>query len=252
MNKRLILTVLLFLLSVTKTYACDVNLFSIIAGDTKEKSFIEATTNLAKASKDLNENLRSDNVSNKLENLMNLWLTFSNNYIVFPPEWGKTDDNWKEKFIDLGNILGEIRRYLGKDYPKTHSEIMKFSRRLSRLYEKMPKNHDSSILLDFTYSVDDLWINYDKQNFEEIRKIALNLNSKFIELNKIYKEKTKSKQLKNIEGRLENLKIYTEPEKKNNSFAIKILITSLEDDLSKLNEDISSATKLLPNIDSEK
>ena len=40
-NRNTILSILLVLLSVINLYACDVNLFSLIAGNTKEKSFIE-------------------------------------------------------------------------------------------------------------------------------------------------------------------------------------------------------------------
>ena len=241
MKKSFILTIVfLVLISVIKVYACDVNLFSLIAGNTKEKSFIEATTQLAVLSKTLNENVKSPDASQKLENLMNQWMTFTNTYLVFPPEWGKTDEKWKDKFDDLAQTLGEIRKYLGKDYPKTHKAIMKFSRRLSRLYEQMPNTSESSLLLDFTYGVDDLWVSFDKEDLDGIRKVVERLNSKYALLNETFKERDSSGHIKNIEGRLDFLTEYSEPGKKLDGFAISVLINFLENDLITLNEELSA------------
>ena len=240
-NRNTILSILFVLLSVINLYACDVNLFSLIAGNTKEKSFIEATTQLAVLSKNLNENIKSPDASKKLENLMNQWMNFTNTYLVFPPEWGKTDEKWKIKFDDLAMTLGEIRKNIGKDYPKTHKAIMKFSRRLSRLYEKMPNTSESSLLLDFTYGVDDLWISFDNKDLGGIRKVVENLNSKYVLLKKTFKDKDKSGHIKNIEGRLDFLTEYSEPNKNLDGFAVSVLINLLENDLAKLNEELSAS-----------
>ena len=240
-NRNNILSILLVLISVIKVYACDVNLFSLIAGNTKEKSFIEATTQLAVSSKNLNENVKSPDASKMLENLMNQWMNFTNTYLVFPPEWGKTDEKWKEKFNDLAQTLGEIRKNIGNDYPKTHKAIMKFSRRLSRLYEKMPNTPESSLLLDFTYGVDDLWISFDNKDLDGIRKVVENLNSKYDLLYNTFKDRDPSRHIKNIEGRLDFLTEYSEPNKKLEGFAINVLINLLENDLAKLNEELSAS-----------
>ena len=237
----LLLTLIFLVISVIKIYACDVNLFSLIAGNTKEKSFIEASTRLAVLSQNLNENIKKPEASNKLENLMNEWMTFSNTYLVFPPEWGKSDDKWRDKFNDLALTLGEIRKHIGKNYPQTHKAIMKFSRRLSRLYEKMPNTSESALLLDFTYGVDDLWVCYDNKDLEGIRKIVEKLNSKYEPLKKSFKEKDKTGHIKNIEGRLDFLTEYSEPNKKFEDFPISVLINHLENDLSKLNEELSAS-----------
>ena len=236
-----LLTFILTILSVIRIYACDVNLFSLIAGNTKEKSFIEASTRLAVLSQNLNENIKTPEASKKLENLMNEWMNFSNTYLVFPPEWGKSDDKWKNKFNDLAQTLGEIRKNLGNNYPKTHKAIMKFSRRLSRLYEKMPNTSESSLLLDFTYGVDDLWIGFDNKDLDGIRKVVENLNSKYVLLNNTFKDRDKSGHIKNIEGRLDFLTEYSEPNKKFDAFSISILINLLENDLAKLNEELSAS-----------
>ena len=242
MKKSFILSILfLIIISVTKVYACDVNLFSLIAGNTKEKSFIEATTQLAVLSKNLNENVKSPDASQKLENLMNQWMTFTNTYLAFPPEWGKSDEKWQDKFNDLAKTLGEIRKNLGKNYPQTHKAIMKFSRRLSRLYEKMPNTSESALLLDFTYGVDDLWVSFDKEDLEGIRKTVEKLNFKYEPLKKSFKERDKTGHIKNIEGRLDFLTEYSEPNKKFDAFIISVLINHLENDLSKLNEELSAS-----------
>ena len=240
MKKSLIIIFLVFI-SVIETYACDVNLFSLIAGNSKETAFIKDTTRLAVLGKELNENAKSPDAPKKLDELMSSWLTFSNTYLVFPPEWGKKDENWKNKFDDLAKTLGEIRKYLGKDNPKTHKSIMKFSRRLSRLYEKMPNTTESSLLLTFTYGVDDLWISFDNNDLEGIRKTVEKLNSQYPLLSSTFKEKSKAGHIKNIEGRLDFLTEYSEPSKKLDGFSISILISLLENDLTKLNEELSAS-----------
>ena len=237
------LTIIFFILfSVINSYACDVNLFSLIAGNTKETAFIKDSTQLAILGKDLNENAKSPDAPKKLDALMSSWLTFSNTYLVFPPEWGKTDENWKNKFDDLAKTLGEIRKYLGKDKPKTHKSIMKFSRRLSRLYEKMPNTPEGSLLLTFTYGVDDLWVGFDNKDLEGIRKTVEKLNSQYPLLKSTFKERSKAGHIINIEGRLDFLTEYSEPGKKLDSFSISILISLLENDLTKLNEELSASS----------
>ncbi len=239
--KKSLIIIFFVLISVIKSYACDVNLFSLIAGNSKETAFIKDSTRLAVLGKELNENIKSPDATKKLDELMSSWLTFSNTYLVFPPEWGKTDENWKNKFDDLAKTLGEIRKHLGKDNPKTHKSIMKFSRRLSRLYEKMPNTTDSSLLLTFTYGVDDLWISFENKDLEGIRKTVEKLNSQYPLLKSTFKEKSKAGHIINIEGRLDFLTEYSEPGKKLDSFSISILISLLENDLTKLNEELSAS-----------
>ncbi len=239
--KKSLIIIFFVLISVIKSYACDVNLFSLIAGNSKETAFIKDSTRLAVLGKELNENIKSPDATKKLDELMSSWLTFSNTYLVFPPEWGKTDENWKNKFDDLAKTLGEIRKHLGKDNPKTHKSIMKFSRRLSRLYEKMPNTTESSLLLTFTYGVDDLWISFDNNDLEGIRKTVEKLNSQYPLLKSTFKEKSKAGHIINIEGRLDFLTEYSEPGKKLDSFSISILISLLENDLAKLNEELSTS-----------
>lgn len=239
--KKSLIIIFFVLISVIKSYACDVNLFSLIAGNSKETAFIKDSTRLAVLGKELNENIKSPDATKKLDELMSSWLTFSNTYLVFPPEWGKTDENWKNKFDDLAKTLGEIRKHLGKDNPKTHKSIMKFSRRLSRLYEKMPNTTESSLLLTFTYGVDDLWISFENKDLEGIRKTVEKLNSQYPLLKSTFKEKSKAGHIINIEGRLDFLTEYSEPGKKLDSFSISILISLLENDLAKLNEELSAS-----------
>ncbi len=240
--KKSLIIIFFVLISVIKSYACDVNLFSLIAGNSKETAFIKDSTRLAVLGKELNENIKSPDATKKLDELMSSWLTFSNTYLVFPPEWGKTDENWKNKFDDLAKTLGEIRKHLGKDNPKTHKSIMKFSRRLSRLYEKMPNTTESSLLLTFTYGVDDLWISFENKDLEGIRKTVEKLNSQYPLLKSTFKEKSKAGHIINIEGRLDFLTEYSEPGKKLDSFSISILISLLENDLTKLNEELSASS----------
>ncbi len=230
--------IIFFLAFGSRLLACDVNLFSLISGDSKEKNFIEATTKLAVASKELNENLKTPEAGQKLESLMTAWLDFSNTYSVFPPEWGKDDIKWKSKFTESAKVLGEIRKYSGNNYPAAHDEILKFSRRLSRFYEKMSLSEEAAVLLDFTYAVDDLWLAFDKKDKSVLYSLALHLNKLTMSLSDSY-GKLHNGFVDNISDRISKLLEYTKPETEFREFPIRILISSLEEDLTKLNEDIS-------------
>lgn len=237
--KLIILTVVVCYIAVPCCFACDTNLFSIIAGDSKETAFIEASTKLAVAAKNLNENARKPEASKKLEELMNNWLEFSNKYVVFPPEWGKNDEKWKEKFSDLARILGEIRKYLGVDYFKAHSEILRFSRRISKLYEKMPRSKEASLLLDLTYAIDELWLFVEKEDAKGVNILAKSL----AESNKALREayfKNHQDKIEDIEYRVSMLIKYSEDTANFANFQIRVLTQKLEDDLTELDNEISS------------
>ncbi len=237
--KLVILVITLWFLAIPCCFACDTNLFSIIAGDSKETAFIEASTKLAVAAKNLNENARKPEALQKLEELMNSWLEFSNKYVVFPPEWGKTDEKWKDKFSDLARILGEIRKYLGNDYFKAHSEILRFSRRISKLYEKMPRNPEASLLLDLTYAIDELWLVIEKEDTKGVNTIAKAIAENNKALRDAYFKNHQNK-IKDIEYRTSKLIEYSTDTDNFANFQIRVLAQKLEDDLTELDKEISS------------
>lgn len=222
----------------TRLFACDTNLFAIIGGDSKETAFIEASTKLTVAAKELNENAKKPEAFQKLNELMDKWLDFSSHYVVFPPEWGKNDENWKLKFSDLARILGEIRKHLGNNYPKAHSEILRFSRRLSKLYEKMSKTQDAALLLNLTWGIDKLWIFIENGDCKGVNAFSRELYNKMPAFRKVFGENHEDK-IDDIEFRLKNIVEYSESEEKFATFHLNILLTKLEDDLTELDKEIS-------------
>lgn len=236
---RLVISVIaLWYITIPCCFACDTNLFSVIAGDSKETAFIEASTKLAVAAKNLNENARKPEALHKLEELMNSWLDFSNKYVVFPPEWGKNDEKWKDKFSDLAKILGEIRKYLGKDYFKAHNEILRFSRRISKLYEKMPRNLEASLLLDLTYSIDELWLAIEKEDTKGVNAIARAIAGNKKALRDAYYKNHQNK-IEDIEYRTSKIIEYSADTANFANFQIRVLAQKLEDDLTELDKEIS-------------
>lgn len=174
MRKAILMTFLAcLLLLATPAHACDVNLFSIIAGTSKSDAFSEGITGLAQAIRNLGENYTDEKKAEKyLFELMSRWVDFSSAFNQFPPEWGKLDPAWGSKFSDLGRVIGEIRRQLDLDPVRAHDEMLRFSRRLSFLYEKMPKTDRAMVLLDFTRSFDGLWSALFDQNHDLLKQNA--------------------------------------------------------------------------------
>lgn len=174
MRKAIFITFLAcLLLFAPSARACDVNLFSIIAGTSKSDAFSEGITGLIKAVRDLGENYSDEKKAEKyLFELMARWVDFSSAFNQFPPEWGKLDPAWGSKFSDLGRVIGEIRRQLDVDPVRAHDEMLRFSRRLSFLYETMPKTDRARVLLDFTRSFDGLWSALFDQNHDLLKENA--------------------------------------------------------------------------------
>lgn len=169
----LLVTLAYLLIFASSAHACDVNLFSIIAGTTKTDAFSEGVTGLAQTIRNLGQNSSDEKKAEKyLFELMSRWVDFSSAFNQFPPEWGKLDPAWASKFSDLGRIIGEIRRQLDVDPVRAHDEMLRFSRRLSFLYENMPKTDRARVLLDFTRSFDGLWSALFDQNHDLLKKNA--------------------------------------------------------------------------------
>ncbi|EKD82966.1 MAG: hypothetical protein ACD_39C00974G0001 [uncultured bacterium] len=100
---------------------------------------------------------------------MQKWIEFSNNYGQFPPEWAKTDSHWRNKFADLADIIGAIHKNHISDPRQTHIDAIKFSRRLSYLYEHMPMDRLARFLMHFPANFDHLWTSYYDQNSELLK-----------------------------------------------------------------------------------
>jgi len=182
-----------FFLGIAPLMACDVNLFSIISGVSINDAFSEKMNGLASAIKSLGDNYTNDKKSQeKLNILMNSWLGFSSAFSQFPPEWARNDQEWPKKIVELGNIIGDIRRHLGKDNENAHRAMLKFSRRLPQLYQHMPMDDKARLLLEFTACFDRIWDAYYTQDHDLLKSGATELVNKCKELRHMLKDSYKT------------------------------------------------------------
>ncbi len=170
---RLLILLVMAISWVMPLCACDVNLFAIIAGTTRQDAFNESITRVARSVKELGDGYSDNDAAEKLLlAFMNSWVDFSSSFSQHPPDWGKDDSEWQAKFSELGRIIGEIRRRLVTDQIGAHEEMLKFSRRLSGLYEYMPMSDRERLLLEFTSCFDHLWEAFFAQNLDGLKSHA--------------------------------------------------------------------------------
>lgn len=178
-----------FFLSSTSLWACDVNLFSIISGISKSDAFSEKMNELAAAINTLGNNYTNEQKSQvELNKLMSSWVEFSSAFSQFPPEWARNDTEWTKKTAELGNIIGDIRRNLGKDNVKAHRAMLKFSRRLPQLYQHMPMDEKASLLLKFTDCFDRIWDAFYAQDREMFKAATSELKENSSKLRAMLKD----------------------------------------------------------------
>lgn len=242
MRKAVIMVFLASLLFLaTPARACDVNLFSIIAGTSKSDAFSEGITGLAQAIRNLGENYTDEKKAEQyLFELMSRWVDFSSAFNQFPPEWGRLDPAWGGKFSDLGHIIGEIRRQLDADPVRAHDEMLRFSRRLSFLYEKMPKSEKARLLLDFTRSFDGLWSALFAQNHDLLKDNAQLLISSCKALQAMVGENEKFLAA-NMAAWAEQIRILSTQINVFKTATLRMTLTAAEAEFVSLNEKISSS-----------
>lgn len=161
---------LCFILVIPQLYSCDVNIFSLVSGTSKSDEFCRKTSEIAELVQNFGQNL---SVKEKgplmMEKLMKKWIDFSGSYDQFPPEWAKNDENWRKKLNDLTDIIGSMNKMYVADSGKAHADTMKFSRRLTFLFEHMPMSRFAKFMLSFPGSIDQLWSAYYEKNLEHLR-----------------------------------------------------------------------------------
>ncbi len=159
--RNVMLFVCLMLLYLTPVNACDVSLFTLVAGNSPNSAFAEKLTSLVSLGKAVaNNSQNATTLPEQLQKLMTGWIEFSNAYLVNPPEWAKNDPAWKAKFDELADLIGSIRKNLSSqqpDQPKAHYEIQKFARRLTRLYDGLQMDELARLLLDVSIHIDQVW-----------------------------------------------------------------------------------------------
>ncbi len=188
---RLFILLLALINLAARVWPCDVNLFAIISGTSRHDAFGEAVIKLVQKDQNLGSNYLDEVKSPQLlADLMRQWVEFSTAFAVFPPEWARNDKNWLAKFNDLGAIIGRIRSLLPSDPERAHNEMLKFSRRLSLLYELMPMSERSRLLLSFTACFDALWTAFFAQNHADLRHHCDDLLQKCARLAEMVDEET--------------------------------------------------------------
>ena len=168
-----LILIMLFMLNGPQLLGCDVNIFSLLSGTSQNDEFSRKTTEIARLLKELGQNFsNSVKSAQTIKQLMQKWIEFSNSYGQFPPEWAKPDPRWRNKFADLADIIGAIHKNHISDPMQTHIDAIKFSRRLSFLYEYMPMSELARFLMNFPASFDRLWTSYYEQNAEQFKTSA--------------------------------------------------------------------------------
>lgn len=223
--------------------ACDVNLFAIMAGTTKQDAFSQATIQLVQSIKTLDNSFSDQVVLQKtLLDFMNRWVEFANSFNQFPPEWGRQDPNWQSKFSDLGTIIGEIRRKMVSDRLGVHDEMLKFSRRLSLLYEYMPMSDQARLLLEFTRSFDHLWGAFFAKNRELLKLHVAELQRNCEKLHAVIDEPDREKTTKLVEL-AERLRAMSTQINAFQTVTLRMTLIAAEGEFINLNEKLSVALK---------
>ncbi len=236
--------ILFALLTVEPLSACDVNLFAIISGTSKQDTFTEKMSSLAAAIKSLGENYKNPEKSHeKLTDLMNSWVDFSSIFGQFPPEWAKKDETWSKKISELGNVIGIIRRNLGSDDDKAHVAMLKFSRRLPQLYERMPMDEKAAILLKFTACFDSLWDAFYSQDLSLLKTGVSELKEQSDRLRPLLQEKL-SKDQALLEEFIEQLRIMSTQINAFKTVTLEMVLINAEGQFVIINDKISKEKTL--------
>ena len=175
------LAICLVLLNIMPVAACDVSLFSLVAGNSPNQAFASTLTGLVTCVKALGNNSQNkETMPGHMQTFMVKWIEFSNSYQQNPPEWAKKDPEWKAKFDGLTDLIGSIRKNLisaEPDYSKSHSEIQKFSRQLTRLYDNLPMDNQSRLLLNIPMQFDYIWDAWNARNQQLLSETTAKISS---------------------------------------------------------------------------
>ena len=224
-------------------FACDLNLFAIMAGTSKQDEFTAAITRLAVAIKVLGEQYLDEKLAERrLVEFMSCWVEFAASFSQFPPEWGGKDSQWQAKFSELGRIIGEIRLKMKVDRHAAHDEMLKFSRRLSWLYECMPMGERPRLLLEFTRCFDGLWSACSSRNRADLLEQSAELTRLSDRLTKMLAD-TESELVKIIGSRAEQLSELSTRENVFESMTLRMTLSAAEAEFASLNEKLSAAMK---------
>lgn len=239
MKRVLILLLLAGVLLPTSLLACDTNLIALISGSSSADAFVEKSSRLVELSVKLGKNYESaQSAIPVIKEIMNAWISFDNNFSQFPPEWARKDQDWKNKLKMLADIIGEIKSLTDAgEIKKAHDLVLVFSKKLTFLYEKMPKSDMGQIL--YNHSIDLIELNefFAAKNSESFSKTLKKVIADHEKLTDLIGEGMKkavapmgvylrelNETLKDNEGKLD--------------FKVKMRLMTAEDAFVKMNEEL--------------
>lgn len=241
MKKVFILLVFVFIACST-TFACDVNLFTIISGVSKDDSFALGMEKLVQKLRMLGEGYESSDLAGpRLTELMSEWLDFSNKFSMFPPEWARKDKNWQKKFTELASLIGLIRQNLAGDAEKSHAAMLKFSRKLPQLYELMPMSERARILMEITACFDTLWDSYYEKDKDKLKSAAPQLLELCQQLLPQLEKKKDISELENLQEFAEQIRISSTQVNVFNTRILHMVLLNAEAQYVRLNEQLSAS-----------
>lgn len=131
--------------------ACDVDLMSLVSGKRPSNVFASNIGRLVKDVHKVGQNVfKKEKVTVYLKKLMLSWVEFDTQYSQFPPEWAKSDVNWKTKIKTIANQIGKVKKLLSESKNvEAHVNILSISRKITGLLEYMPMSPKERILISF-------------------------------------------------------------------------------------------------------
>lgn len=195
--RKFLIVFCLLLICLPPANACDVSLFALVSGNSPNKAFAEKLTSLVGLARAVANNSENrETLPGHLQQLMTGWMEFSNTYQINPPEWAKKDAAWQDKLNKQANLIGSIRKNLASQEPdqaKTHRELQKFTRQLTRLYDSMEMDELSRLLLDISMHIDHVWDAWWNQNSARLVEATATFSAECEKLlGKLDKESAKS------------------------------------------------------------
>ncbi|GEM_PF-6250523 len=240
MNRTCRLLLVMFLMLHTWCGACDTNLLSLISGSGAGDAFVEKSSQLVALSVKLGRNIQSvASAKPVIQEIMNAWISFDNNYSQFPPEWAKKDDNWKSKLKKLADLIGQINLSMNKgDLTSAHNLVLEFSKKLTILYECMPKTRLGEQLYKISSNIlklNELFVAKDVAGFSSlIDDTMVSVIAVGGELDENARKNTVP-----MQKYLEELKSRAPKDEQAFNFQVKMIMMTIEDAYVKMNEHLN-------------
>ena len=224
----------------TALMACDTNLISLISGATSADNFVEKSSKLVALAVKLGKKTGAiETAKPVIDEIMSAWIAFDNNFTQFPPQWAKNDSAWKSKMKMLADMIGQIKFAMNKnELSKAHDMVLEFSKKLTILFEFMPKSKLGQILYRISMSFIGLNENLkrrDVQGFEKHLEAAVDALS---QIDGLLSEDNR-KVAEPMGSYLEELRKQFYESKKSLGFKTKMTLMTAEDAYVKMNEQLT-------------